>query len=163
MGQILIIEKEVLVVEALELILQALDQPFVTTSSHSNAVRLYKAEPTDAIFLNPELPDLDAKPLLDEFQVHSEDRSRARAPAIILYSDEALVRRYGLRQVPECQLVRKPVTLDQLYTLLHGLGLTKLKVTEGAQHEKDQTAQFEMFIGQAESWLDKLKAHLVSQ
>ena len=161
MGHVLIIEKERRVVEALELLLQALDRPYDVASTFSNALRVFTTERIDLIFINPELTSLDAKPLLDEFEVAATDKHQARPPVIVLYTDKALVQRFGLNQLADTELVEKPIRPDQIYTLLDKRGLTKVKMAPGNQHEKDKVAKFEQFIQQSEAWLDKLKSHLV--
>ncbi|MEE9161941.1 MAG: hypothetical protein V3U35_03130 [Candidatus Neomarinimicrobiota bacterium] len=162
-GHVLIIEKERRVVEALELLLQALDRPYDVASTFSNAVRVFTTERIDIIFINPELASLDAKPLLDEFEVAAEDKRQARPPVIVLYTDEALVKRYGLNQLADTELVKKPFSLDEIYAILDKRGLTKVKMVRGNQREKDKAAQFEQFIQRSEAWLDKLKNHLIKE
>ncbi|GAH78714.1 unnamed protein product, partial [marine sediment metagenome] len=58
-------------------------------------------------------------------------------------------------------LVKKPVTMEQIYELLDGLGLTKLKVMVDSQQVKDKIARFGNFIEQSETWMDRLKKHLM--
>ena len=162
-GHVLIIEKERRVVEALELLLQALDRTYDVASTFSNAVRVFKAEQIDIIFINPELTSLDAKPLLDEFEVAAEDKRQTRPPVIVLYTDEAVVSRYALNQLTDTELVKKPIRLDQIYSILDKKGLTKVKMIRGNQREKDKVTQYEQFIQQSEAWLNKLKNHLVEE
>ena len=161
MGKILIIEKDVKTIEMLELLLQALEQPYVVASTHSNAMRTYNNEQVEAIFMNPEMPLVEPKALMDEMDVATDKLKRSRAPVVFLYTDDQLIHRYNLNKLPDCQLVKKPVTMEQIYGLLDGLGLTKLKITSGSQQVKKKTAKFEGFIKQSETWLDQLKGHLL--
>lgn len=161
MGKVLILEKDVKTVEVLELLFQALEQQYEVTHTHSNATRIYNAEQVEAIFVNPELPLVEPKVFMDEIEVTSSERNRSRAPVIFLYTDDQLIQRYELNKLPDSQLVKKPVTMEQIYELLDGLGLTKLKVMVDSQQVKDKIARFENFIEQSETWMDRLKKHLM--
>jgi len=161
MGKVLILEKDVKTVEVLELLFQALEQQYEVTHTHSNAIRIYNAEQVEAIFVNPELPLVEPKVFMDGIEVISAERNRSRAPVIFLYTDDELVRRYELNKLPDSQLVKKPVTMEQIYELLDGLGLTKLKVMVDSQQVKDKIARFGNFIEQSETWMDRLKKHLM--
>ena len=161
MGKVLILEKEVKTVEVLELLFQALEQQYEVTHTHSNAARIYNAEQVEAIFVNPELPLVEPKVFMDEIEVISAERNRSRAPVIFLYTDDQLIHRYDLKKLPDSQLVKKPVTMEQIYELLDGLGLTKLKVMVDNQQVKDKIARFGNFIEQSETWMDRLKKHLM--
>ena len=141
MGKVLILEKDVKTVEVLELLLQALEQQYEVTYSHSNATRIYNTEQVEAIFMNPELPLVEPRVFMDEIEGISAERNRSRAPVIFLYTDDELVRRYELNKLPDSQLVKKPVTMEQIYELLDGLGLTKLKVMVDNQQVKDKIAR----------------------
>ena len=161
MGKVLIIEKDVKTIEILELLLKALEQPYVLASTHSNAMRTYNNEQVEAIFMNPEMPLVEPKALMDEMDVATDKLKRSRPPVVFLYTDDGLIHRYKLNELPDCQLVEKPVTMEQIYGLLDGLGLTKLKITTGSQQVKEKIARFEGFIKQSETWLDQLKGHLL--
>ena len=161
MGKVLVIEKDVKTIEVLELLLKALEQPYVTASTHSNAMRTYNNELVDAIFMNPEMPLVESKALMDEMDVAADKLKRSRPPVVFLYTDDELIHRYKLNELADCQLVEKPVTMEQIYGLLGGLGLTKLKAVTGSQQVKDKIAKFEGFIKQSETWLDQLKGHLM--
>lgn len=161
MGKVLILEKDVKTVEVLELLFQALEQQYEVTHTHSNATRIYNAEQVEAIFVNPELPLVEPRVFMDEIEVTSAERNRSRAPVIFLYTDDEIVRRYELNKLPDSQLVKKPVTMEQIYELLDGLGLTKLKVMVDSQQVKDKIARFGNFIEQSETWMDRLKKHLM--
>ena len=161
MGKVLIIEKDVKTIEVLELLLRALEQPYVVASTRSNAVRTYNNEQVEAIFMNPEMPLVEPKALMDEMDVAAAKLKRSRPPVVFLYTDDGLIHRYKLNELHDCQLVEKPVTMEQIYGLLDGLGLTKLKSTTGSQQVKEKIARFEGFIKQSETWLDQLKGHLL--
>ncbi len=161
MGKVLIIEKDTKTVEVLELLLQALWQPYEVAGIRSNAMRIYKNERVDAIFMNPEMPLVDAKPLMDEMEAAREKLKRSRAPVVFLYTDDELVHRYKLNELPDCQLVKKPVTMEKAYELFDGLGLTKLKMTGGSKQLQEKISRFESFIKHSETWLDQLKGHLM--
>ena len=51
--------------------------------------------------------------------------------------------------------------MEQIYGILDGMGLTKLKITSGSQQLKEKIAKFEGFIKKSETWLDQLKGHLL--
>jgi len=161
MGKVLILEKDVKTVEVLELLFQALEQQYEVTHTHSNAARIYNAEQVEAIFMNPELPLVEPKVFMDKIKVTSAERNRSRVPVIFLYTDDQLIHRYELNKLPDSQLVKKPVTMEQIYELLDGLGLTKLKVMVDSQQVKDKIARFGNFIEQSETWMDMLKKHLM--
>ncbi len=161
MGKILIIDKDVKTIEVLELLLQALRQPYNVASTHSNAMRTYNNEQVEAIFMNPEMPLVEPKALMDEMDVATDKLKRSRAPVVFLYTDDGLVHRYKLNELPGCQLVKKPVSMEQIYEILDGLGLTKLKIMSGSQQLKEKIVKFEGFIKQSETWLDQLKGHLL--
>ncbi len=161
MGKVLIIEKDVKTIEVLELLLKALEQPYVVASTHSNAMRIYNNERLEAIFMNPEMPLVEPKALMDEMDVATSKLKRSRAPVVFLYTDDGLIHRYKLDKLPDCQLVKKPVTMEQIYELLDGLGLTKLKVMVDSQQVKDKIARFGNFIEQSETWMDRLKKYLM--
>jgi len=161
MSKILIIDKDVKTIEVLELLLQALRQPYNVTSTHSNAMRIYNNERVEAIFMNPEMPLVEPKALMDEMDGVAAKLKRSRAPVVFLYTDAGLVYRYKLEELPGCQLVRKPVTMEQVYELLEGLGLTKLKATAESQQVKDKITRFEGFIKQSETWQEQLKGYLL--
>ncbi|MFB0516156.1 MAG: hypothetical protein ACETWG_06085 [Candidatus Neomarinimicrobiota bacterium] len=148
-------------VEVLNLLLDALRKPFEVASTHSNAVRIYSTGQVEAIFMNPELPMVDPKALVDEFEVVAADRNRKRAPVVFLYTNDELVRRYELRKVPESQLVRKPVLMEHFYALLDDMGLTELAVSVRSQRVDERIQQFAAFIKQSEAWVDRLKERLV--
>lgn len=160
MGKVLIIDKDIKTIEVLELLLQALRQPYVVASTHSNAMRTYNNERVEAIFMNPEMPLVETKALMDEMDVAKAKLKRSRAPVVFLYTDDGLVHRYQLNELPGCQLVKKPVSMEQIYGILDGMGLTKLNITSGSQL-KEKIAKFEGFIKQSETWLDQLKGHLL--
>jgi len=124
-------------------------------------MRTYNNELVDAIFMSPEMPLVEPKALMDEMDVAKSKLKRSRAPVVFLYTDDGLIHRYKLNELPDCQLVEKPVTMEQIYGLLDGLGLTKLRVTTGSQQVKEKIAKFEGFIKQSETWLDQLKGHLL--
>lgn len=161
MGKILIIDKDIKTIEVLELLLQALRQPYNVASTHSNAMRTYNNEQVEAIFMNPEMPLVEPKALMDEMNGATAKQKRSRAPVVFLYTDDELVHRYKLNELPGCQLVKKPVSMEQIYGILDGLGLTKLKITSGSQQLKEKIERFEGFIKQSETWLDQLKGHLL--
>jgi len=161
MGKVLILEKDVKTVEVLELLLQALEQQYEVTYSHSNATRIYNTEQVEAIFMNPELPLVEPRVFMDEIEVISAERNRSRSPVIFLYTEDQLIHRYELNKLPDSQLVKKPVTMEQIYELLDGLGLTKLKAMVDNQQVKDKIARFGNFIEQSETWMDRLKKHLM--
>lgn len=161
MGKVLLLDKDVKTSEVLKLLLQALEQPYEVAHTHSNATRIYNAERVEAIFMNPELPLVDPKAFMDEIEVTSAERNRSRAPVIFLYTDDQLIHCYELNKLPDSQLVKKPVTMEQIYELLDGLGLTKLKVMVDSQQVKDKIARFGNFIEQSETWMDRLKKHLM--
>ncbi len=161
MGKVLVIDKDLKTIEVLELLLQALRQPYVVASTHSNALRTYNNEQVDAIFMNPEMPLVEPKALMDEMDVATAKLKRSRAPVVFLYTDDGLVHRYKLDKLLGCQLVKKPVSMEQIYELLDGLGLTKLRITAESQQVKDKIGRFEGFIKQSEAWLDRLKGYLL--
>ena len=90
MGKILIVDKDIKTIEVLELLLQALRQPYNVASTHSNAMRTYNNERVEAIFMNPEMPMVDAKPLMDEMEAAREKLKRSRGPVVFLYTDDEL-------------------------------------------------------------------------
>ena len=161
MGAILIVEKDIVTVESLELILDALDQPYKSAATRPNAVRIYSTELVDAIFLNPELSVVDVKALIDELESVDQRKARKRAPIIFIYSDDDVVQDLGLGEVPRSQLLAKPVNLERLYEVLHGLGLTKLKMPLGSQQVAGRIKYFKQFVIQSEAWLEELKVRLV--
>lgn len=161
MGKILIIDKDIKTIEVLELLLQALRQPYNVVSTHSNAMRIYNNERVEAIFMNPEMPLVETKALMDEMDGATAKLQRSRAPVVFLYTGEGLVHRYKLDELPGCQLVKKPVSMEQIYKILDGLGLTKLRITAESQQVKEKIERFEDFIKQSEAWLDKLKGYLL--
>jgi len=161
MGEVLVIEKDITTIEMLELLLQALRQPYVVASTHSNAMRTYNNEQVESIFMNPEMPLVEPKALMDEMDVAAAKLKRSRPPVVFLYTDDGLIHRYKLDKLPGCQLVKKPVTMEQIYGILDGMGLTKLKITSGSQQLKEKIAKFEGFIKKSETWLDQLKGHLL--
>lgn len=161
MGKVLVIEKDIKTIEILELLLRALEQPYVVAGTHSNAMRTYNNEQVEAIFMNPEMPLVEPKALMDVMDVATVKLKRSRAPVVFLYTDDGLIHRYKLNELADCQLVKKPVTMEQIYGLFDGLGLTKLRVTTGSQQVKEKIAKFEGFIKQSETWLDQLKGHLL--
>ncbi|UCH62638.1 MAG: hypothetical protein JSU77_12755 [Fidelibacterota bacterium] len=161
MGKVLIIEKDIRTIEVLEMLLQALRQPYNVVNTHANVMRIYKNEQVDVIFMNPEIPLVDPKALIDEMDGATARLKRSRPPIVFLYTDDGLVRRFNLNIQPGCQIVRKPVTMEQIYELLDGMGLTKLKITAGNQQVKDKITRFEDFIEQSEDWMEKLKGYLL--
>ena len=161
MGKVLILEKDVKTVEVLELLFKALEQQCEVVHTHSNATRIYNTEQVEAIFMNPELPMVEPRVFVDEIEATSAKRNRSRVPVIFLYTDDEIVRRYELNKLPDSQLVKKPVTMEQIYQLLDGLGLTKLKVMVDNQQVKGKIARFGNFIEQSETWMDRLKKHLM--
>lgn len=161
MGKVLIIDKDIKTIEVLELLLQALRQPYNVASTHSNAMRIYNNERVEAIFMNPEMLLVEPKALMDEMDVAMAKLKRSRAPVFFLYTNDGLVHRYKLNELPGCQLVKKPVSMEQIYEILDGLGLTKLRITAESQQVKDKIERFEGFIKQSEAWLAQLKGYLL--
>ncbi|UCH10958.1 MAG: hypothetical protein JSU61_03465 [Fidelibacterota bacterium] len=160
---ILIIEKDIPTVETMRLLLQALDQPFEVVNTHSKAALIYNIESVSTIFFNPELPMVDPKALIDELEGIAMDKNKPRAPIIFLYSDDEIVRRYELHQIPDSEMHQKPVTMEQFYGILDGFGLTELQVNIEHQQVKEKLRQFSQFIHESEGWLDRLKNHLVKE
>ena len=160
---ILIIEKDIVTIDTIRLLLQALEQPFEVVSTHKNATRIYGSELVSTIFFNPELPMIDPKAFIDELDGISTDRNKPRAPIIFLYTEDELVRRYELHAVPDSELQRKPLTMAQFYAILEGFGLTEIQVGAESQRAKQKQAQFSKFIHETEAWLDKLGKHIVEE
>lgn len=161
MGTILIIEKESTVIETLDLLLEALDKPFELASTHSNAVRIYTTAQVDIIILNPEMPMVDPKALIDELWNIAHDNDKELVPIICLYTDDALIQRYELSSIPGCQLERKPVRMERWYQILKDLGQTEIPVQIESEHQQDKLTSIAEFIDQSESWLEKLKTQLL--
>ena len=161
MGTILIIEKDSAVLETLQLLLEALDKPFELASTHSNAVRIYSTTQVDIILLNPEMPMVDPKALIDELGNVAHDKDKDLAPIICLYTDDALILRYELSSMPGCQLERKPIRMERFYQILKGLGQTEIPVQIESQRQQDKMTHIADFINQSESWLEKLKTQLL--
>ena len=162
MGRILIIDKDTRTIEVLDLLLDVLGLSFAVASTRTNASRIYTSDQIDVIFLNPELPMMDSRAMIDEFGVVAKERNRKLPPVVFLYSNEALVRRYQLVAMPDSRLIRKPVTMEKIYGVLEELGLTELRPTVKERQMQDRLDRFADFIGQSEEWLDRLKEYLVS-
>lgn len=161
MGKVLILEKDVKTIEMLELLLQALHQTYRVAYTHSNAIRIYTTERIDAIFMNPELPMIDPKALMDEIEVISTEMKWSRAPVVFLYTSDELVRRYELHRISDSHLAAKPIMMDRGYEILDGLGLTKLKMSANSRHLKDKIARFRDFVEQSETWMERFRDRLV--
>lgn len=161
MGKILIVDKDMKVIEMLELLFNALEQPFEFVYTQNNVVRIHNNEQVDAIIINPELPLIDPRALIDEVEVVSLELNRPRAPMIFLYSDESLLRRYELSDIPNSQFLEKPVTMEQVYGAIDSLGLTKLKMNNSKQHIEEKISKLGSFIELSESWMAELKDRLL--
>ncbi|MFC1620321.1 hypothetical protein ACFL45_10290 [Candidatus Neomarinimicrobiota bacterium] len=161
MGTILIIEKDTAVLEALQLLLDALDRSYELASTHSNAVRIYSTTDVDAIILNPEIPMVDPKALIEELGNISHEKEKDLAPIVCIFTDDALIQRYELSTISGCQLERKPIRMERFYNILKGLGQTEIAVQIESQRLQDKMSQIAEFIDQSETWLEKLKAQLL--
>jgi len=161
MGKILIIDKDVAFLEAFGLLLNALNLPFEVVSTHSNATRIFRTDTVDLVFLNPELPMVDPKALLDEFEGISADKRETSTPVIFLYTDMEIIHRYELTSQPNSQLLEKPVPITQLYEILDQRGLTQIRIEVESQRAQEKISHFAQFIEQSESWLERLRDHLV--
>ncbi|MFC1484400.1 hypothetical protein ACFL6Q_05085 [Candidatus Neomarinimicrobiota bacterium] len=161
MGIILIIEKDTAVLEVLQLLLDALDRSYELASTHSNAVRIYSTTDVDAIILNPEMPMVDPKALIEELGNISHEKEKDLAPIVCIFTDDALIQRYELSTMSGCQLERKPIRMERFYNILQGLGQTEIAVQIESQRLQDKMSQIAEFIDQSESWLEKLKTQLL--
>ena len=80
---------------------------------------------------------------------------------ILLYSDESLLHRYELNDIPNTQFLKKPVTMEQVYEAIDVLGLTKLKMNNNRQHIEEKIPKLGSFIELSESWMSELKNRLL--
>jgi DNA-binding response OmpR family regulator len=161
MGTLLIIEQDTAVLEPLQLLLKALDKSYEVASTHSNAVRLYESSDVDAVILNPEMPMVDPKALIDELANLAHEKEIELAPIVCIYTDDALVKRYDLASISGCQLERKPILVERFYKIMKGLGLTEIPIYLESQHLQDKMNYIAEFIDQSEAWLEKLKTQLL--
>jgi DNA-binding response OmpR family regulator len=161
MGTLLIIEQDAALLETIRLLLEALDTSYEVASTHSNAVRLYKSTDVDAIILNPELPMVDPKALIDELANLAHEKDKDLVPIVCIYTDETLINRYDLPSIAGIQLERKPIRVERFYEILKGFGLTEIPIHIESQDLQDKLSHITEFIDQSESWMDKLKAQLL--
>lgn len=161
MGILLIIEKDTVVLEALQLLLEALDKSYEVASTHSNAVRIYTTTDVDAIILNPEMPMVDPKALIEELGNLAFEKEKDLAPIVCIYTDDALIQRYDLPSISGCQLERKPIRVERFYKILKGLGLTEIPIQIENRHFQDKMSHITEFIDKSELWLEKLKTQLL--
>ena len=161
MSKILVIDKDIATANALERLCQALTLPVDTVQTHANATRSYHRDPVAAIFLSSDMPMLDPRALVDELDAISAQKERPRAPVIIMYKDEVLFRRLGLNTIPRSRSMPKPISMEEVYQLFAAMGLTKVNLTGGSDHQvKERLIQHAKFIEESEAWLTKLKAKL---
>lgn len=160
MGKVIIIDKDVATSESIERLLAALQVPCEIALTHKNALRAYTSGSISAVFLSPDIPTIDPKALVEEFDLHAKNANTARPPVIVLYKDLESVQRYNLDKLPRSKCLQKPITYEKIYPLLHALGLTKLGQAAGSRGVQAKIARYDKFIQESEAWLKKLKAQL---
>ena len=161
MSKILIIDKDVATAQLIKRLCQVLALPVDIVQTHSSATRSYLREQVAAVFLSSEMPLLDHKALLDEFDASAIQRKKPRAPVIILYKNKDDLHRLRLNEIPNSRSMSKPILMEEVYELFDGLGLTKahlaIEESSGAGRKLNQHGKF---IEESEAWLAKLKMQL---